>query len=100
VTCREWLAFMEDGGYRRAELWLSDGWAMAQLSGWEAPLYWVRADSGWQEMTLGGLRSLVMDAPVTHISYYESDAYARWAGARCRARRSGKLRSPRMCSSR
>ena len=50
--------------------------------GWEAPLYWVRADSGWQEMTLGGLRSLVMDAPVTHISYYESDAYARWAGAR------------------
>ncbi len=82
VTCREWLAFMEDGGYRRAELWLSDGWTMAQLSGWEAPLYWVRADSGWQEMTLGGLRSLVMDAPVTHISYYESDAYARWAGAR------------------
>src|SRR5258707_1306497 len=82
VTCREWLAFMEDGGYRRAELWLSDGWAMAQLSRWEAPAYWVPADSGWQEMTLGGLRSLVMDAQVTHISYYESDAYARWAGAR------------------
>jgi dimethylhistidine N-methyltransferase len=82
VTSREWLAFMADGGYRRAELWLSDGWAMAQSGGWEAPLYWVRDDDRWQEMTLGGMRSVATDAPVTHISYYESAAYARWAGAR------------------
>jgi ergothioneine biosynthesis protein EgtB len=82
VTNREWLAFMADGGYRRAELWLSDGWAVAQSGGWEAPLYWVRDDDSWQEMTLGGMRSTAADAPVTHISYYEAAAYAAWAGAR------------------
>jgi len=82
VTNREWLAFIADGGYGRAELWLSDGWAMAQSGGWEAPLYWVRDDDRWQEMTLGGMRSTAADAPVTHISYYEAAAYAAWAGAR------------------
>ena len=82
VTNREWLAFITDGGYRRAELWLSDGWSMAQSAGWEAPLYWVRDDDRWQEMTLGGVRSVAADAPVTHISYYEAAAYAAWAGAR------------------
>jgi dimethylhistidine N-methyltransferase len=82
VTNHEWLAFMADGGYRRAELWLSDGWAMAVSGGWEAPLYWVRDDDRWQEMTLGGMRSIAADAPVTHISYYEAAAFARWAGAR------------------
>jgi len=82
VTKHEWLAFMADGGYRRAELWLSDGWAMVQSGRWEAPLYWVRDDDSWQEMTLGGMRSIAADAPVTHISYYEAAAYAGWAGAR------------------
>jgi ergothioneine biosynthesis protein EgtB len=81
VTNREWLAFIADGGYGRAELWLSDGWAMAQSGGWEAPLYWVRDNDRWQEMTLGGMRSIAADAPVTHISYYEAAAYAGWAGA-------------------
>jgi dimethylhistidine N-methyltransferase len=82
VTNGEWLAFMADGGYRRAELWLSDGWTMAQSGGWEAPLYWVRDDRRWQEMTLGGVRSIAAGAPVTHISYYEAAAYAQWAHAR------------------
>ncbi len=82
VRNSEWLAFMADGGYLRAEFWLSDGWAMAQSGRWEAPLYWVRADGRWQEMTLGGMRSIAADAPVTHISYYEAAAYAQWAGAR------------------
>jgi ergothioneine biosynthesis protein EgtB len=82
VTNREWLAFITDGGYRRAELWLSDGWSIAQSGGWEAPLYWVRDDDRWQEMTLGGVRSFAADAPVTHVSYYEAAAYAAWAGAR------------------
>jgi ergothioneine biosynthesis protein EgtB len=82
VTSGEWLAFITDGGYRRAELWLSDGWSMAQSGAWEAPLYWVRDDDRWQEMTLGGVRSFAADAPVTHISYYEAAAYAAWAGAR------------------
>jgi len=82
VTNREWLAFITDGGYRRAELWLSDGWSMAQSGGWEAPLYWVRDDDRWQEMTLGGVRSFAVDAPVTHVSYSEAAAYAAWAGAR------------------
>jgi dimethylhistidine N-methyltransferase len=82
VKNSEWLAFMADGGYLRAELWLSDGWAMAQSGGWEAPLYWVRDDGRWQEMTLGGMRSIAAGAPVAHISYYEAAAYAQWAGAR------------------
>jgi dimethylhistidine N-methyltransferase len=82
VTNQEWMVFVDDGGYHRAELWLSDGWTMAQREGWEVPLYWVRTDDQWQEMTLGGLRALAMDAPVTHISYYEASAYAQWVGAR------------------
>jgi ergothioneine biosynthesis protein EgtB len=82
VTNREWLAFVADGGYHRAELWLSDGWAVAQSGGWDAPLYWVRDDDPWQEMTLGGMRSIALEAPVTHISFYEAEAYARWADAR------------------
>ncbi|MDP4004934.1 ergothioneine biosynthesis protein EgtB [Methylobacterium sp. NEAU K] len=80
VTNRQWLAFMEDGGYAKPELWLSDGWYAGQGEAWEAPGYWRRDGDGWAMMTLGGLRPVELDAPVTHVSYYEADAYARWAG--------------------
>lgn len=88
VTAGEWLAFMADGGYRRPELWLADGWATAVASGWTSPLYW-EADApepdptdDWRVFTLGGLRLVDPAEPVCHVSYYEADAYARWAGAR------------------
>jgi len=80
VTNRQWLAFMADGGYGAPTLWLSDGWALAQQEGWEAPGYWRQVDGEWHAMTLGGLRRLEPDAPVCHVSYYEADAFARWAG--------------------
>ena len=80
VTNAQWLAFMADGGYARPELWLSDGWIAAQAEGWEAPGYWRPAEAGWATMTLAGLRAVDPSLPVTHISYYEADAYARWAG--------------------
>ncbi|MWV25935.1 ergothioneine biosynthesis protein EgtB [Methylobacterium sp. 2A] len=80
VTNRQWLAFMEDGGYAKPELWLSDGWYAGPAEGWEAPGYWRRTGDGWATMTLGGERRVELDAPVTHVSYYEADAYARWAG--------------------
>jgi dimethylhistidine N-methyltransferase len=82
VTNGEWLAFMADDGYARSELWLSDGWARVQSEGWNAPLYWTRANGGWSQMSLRGARSIEDDAPVVHISYYEAAAFARWSGAR------------------
>lgn len=82
VTNGEWLAFMGDGGYRRPEYWLSDGWARVQAEGWSAPLYWRRVDGGWKAMTLRGLAPLDLAAPVVHVSYFEAAAYAAWAGAR------------------
>jgi dimethylhistidine N-methyltransferase len=82
VTNSEWLAFMADGGYRRAELWLADGWALAQAEGWRAPIYWRDDDGEWRVMSLHGLRVLDPSAPVSHVSYYEADAYAAWAGVR------------------
>jgi ergothioneine biosynthesis protein EgtB len=80
VTNREWLAFMDDGGYRTATLWLMDGFAKASEDEWEAPGHWRKRGDEWQVMTLGGLRPLDADAPVSHVSYYEADAFARWAG--------------------
>ncbi|MCR5880646.1 SUMF1/EgtB/PvdO family nonheme iron enzyme [Phenylobacterium sp. J367] len=82
VTNGEWLAFMEDGGYRRPELWLSEGWAKAREEAWDAPLYWEATDGGWKVMTLHGLRPLDLAQPVSHVSFYEAEAYAAWAGAR------------------
>jgi ergothioneine biosynthesis protein EgtB len=82
VTCGEWQAFIDDGGYRRPDLWLSDGFSTVRAEGWEAPLYWSRDGQGWEVFTLGGRRPLDPDEPVCHVSHYEADAYARWAGAR------------------
>jgi dimethylhistidine N-methyltransferase len=82
VTNGDWLAFIEDGGYRRPEYWLSEGWARVQAEGWQAPLYWRQGEDGWQAMTLHGLRPVDPGAPVSHISYYEAEAFAAWAGRR------------------
>lgn len=83
VSAGEWLAFMADGGYRRAELWLSDGWAVVQAEQRRAPLYWQPDDAGvWWMHTLAGARPVDAGEPVVHVSYYEADAFARWAGAR------------------
>ena len=82
VTNAEYLEFIEAGGYQKPALWLSDGWNTINQRGWRAPLYWLLLDDGWHEMTLHGLRPLVRDAPVCHLSYYEADAYARWRDAR------------------
>ncbi|MFB3813303.1 MAG: ergothioneine biosynthesis protein EgtB [Terriglobales bacterium] len=82
VTNREYLEFMNDGGYRRPELWLSDGWDAVQASHWNAPLYWEERDGGWLTFSSGGMREVRLDEPVCHVSYYEADAFARWAGAR------------------
>lgn len=82
VTNSDWLAFMDDGGYRRPALWLSDGWAWVQAERIKAPLYWRLEDGRWTTFTLAGRRPVDPDAPVTHVSYYEADAYAAWARAR------------------
>ncbi|MBG0803655.1 ergothioneine biosynthesis protein EgtB [Methylocystis sp. H4A] len=82
VTNWEWLAFVADGGYETATLWLSDGWAAITRENWHAPLYWESRDREWFEMSLEGLQPLSLDAPVAHVSYYEADAFARWSGKR------------------
>ena len=82
ITNGEWAAFIADGGYRDARLWLSDGWAWVKAEGIEAPLYWEQRDGGWTRFGLDGRRAIDPAAPVTHISFYEADAYASWAGAR------------------
>ncbi len=89
VTNAEYLEFIEDAGYQRPELWLSDGWnwllqrrSVVQHDLLCTPLYWVKPDEKWLEYRLGGLAKLEMAAPVTHVCYYEADAYARWAGYR------------------
>jgi ergothioneine biosynthesis protein EgtB len=82
VTNGEFLAFMEDGGYRRPELWLSNGWATGREHGWHSPFYWEQRDGAWNEFTLAGDGPIDPSLPVTHVSYYEADAFARWAGHR------------------
>jgi len=82
VSNGEYRAFMEDGGYRRPEFWLSEGWALAQAAQWEAPNYWHRQGDGWQVFTLHGLQPVRDDEPVCHISFFEAAAYADWAGKR------------------
>ncbi|MBF1999971.1 MAG: ergothioneine biosynthesis protein EgtB [Synechococcales cyanobacterium M58_A2018_015] len=82
VTNGEYLEFIEAGGYQQPEHWLAEGWAMVQSQQWQAPLYWEQIGSSWWVMTLAGLRPLNEAEPVCHVSYYEADAYARWAGKR------------------
>jgi ergothioneine biosynthesis protein EgtB len=82
VTNGEWLEFMADGGYRRPELWLSDGWAKVTGETWRAPSYWVELDGVWFEHTLHGTFPVNPGLPVSHVSHYEADAYATWAGKR------------------
>jgi ergothioneine biosynthesis protein EgtB len=78
----QWIDFIDDDGYRRPDLWLADGWATVQAEGWSAPLYWERSGAAWAQMGLRGLRPLEAEAPVCHVSFYEADAFARWAGKR------------------
>ena len=80
VSNREWFAFMADGGYATPSLWLSDGWAAVETEGWSAPGYWQKRDDQWHSLTLAGLKAVDPAAPVCHVSYYEADAFARWAG--------------------
>ena len=82
VSCEAYLEFMDDGGYARPELWLSEGWATVRANGWKAPLYWSQQDGCWQRFTLHGTEDLAGDDPVSHVSYFEADAFARWRGAR------------------
>jgi ergothioneine biosynthesis protein EgtB len=82
VTSGEWLAFIADRGYERAELWLSDGWDAVRRENWRAPLYWELDGDSWTQFTLGGTRAVDPHEPVCHVSYFEADAYARWADAR------------------
>ncbi len=83
VTNQEYLDFINAGGYSRPEIWLSDGWNEVQTHGWNAPLYWDKhADGSWWQMTLNGYREVKSDEPVTHVSYYEAEAFAAWSGAR------------------
>jgi ergothioneine biosynthesis protein EgtB len=82
ITNNEYMEFMDDGGYERSELWLDDGWATVNEKNWDSPLYWCKRDDGWYMYTLSGLRKPDPNEPLTHISYYEADAFARWADAR------------------
>lgn len=82
ITNGEYLAFMDAGGYTRPEFWLSLGWTTVQEQRWQAPLYWVKREDGWWNFTLSGFRPVGESEPVTHLSYFEADAYANWDGAR------------------
>ena len=82
VTCGQFIEFIEAGGYRKPEYWLSLGWANVCDHGWDAPLYWTRIDGRWHMFTLTGLQPVNPDWPVCHVSYFEADAFARWSGNR------------------
>jgi ergothioneine biosynthesis protein EgtB len=82
VTNGEYLDFIDDGGYNRADLWLSLGWAQVSANKWTAPFYWEHRSDGWYNFTLAGMRPVAPDEPACHISYFEAEAYARWAGVR------------------
>jgi len=82
VTNGEYIAFIEDNGYARAEFWLSLGWLTVNEQHWQSPLYWTKRDGRWWNFTLSGFRPVDENEPVTHVSYFEADAFANWTGAR------------------
>ncbi|MGQ4274405.1 ergothioneine biosynthesis protein EgtB [Terrihabitans sp. B22-R8] len=82
VSNADWIAFIEDGGYGRPDLWLADGWARVKAGEYSAPYYWEKTSEGWEAMTLSGQHRVDPSAPVVHVSYFEADAFARWAGKR------------------
>ncbi|MGI9627942.1 MAG: ergothioneine biosynthesis protein EgtB [Longimicrobiales bacterium] len=82
VTNAQYLEFLDDGGYERGEFWLSEGWSVVQDRGWREPFYWERRDGAWHTFTMAGLEPLDLAQPVCHITYFEAEAYAQWAGAR------------------
>lgn len=82
ISNAEYLEFINDGGYQRPEFWLSEGWAVIQQQAWTAPLYWQRRDDNWWQFSLQGMQAIDLAAPVCHVSLFEADAYARWAGKR------------------
>lgn len=82
ITNGEYVEFIEDGGYETPELWLSEGWATAESRKWSSPFYWERKNGKWVHFTLSGMKTVNPDEPVCHVSYFEADAYARWAGSR------------------
>ncbi|MGI9553802.1 MAG: ergothioneine biosynthesis protein EgtB [Thermodesulfobacteriota bacterium] len=82
VTNGEYLEFIEDGSYSKPELWLSDGWNVVSTNGWNAPLYWKKMDGKWYNFTLHGFNEIKLNEPVCHVSFYEAEAFSRWAGAR------------------
>jgi ergothioneine biosynthesis protein EgtB len=91
VTDGEYLEFMNDGGYEDFRHWLSDGWFVVQQQGWQSPLYWEKIDGQWFIMTLSGLRELDPNEPVCHVSYYEADAFAKWAQKRLPTEAEGNM---------
>ena len=95
VTTAEYQEFLADGGYRQQLLWLDNGWARVQQEGWQSPLYWERRDGEWSIWTLAGLRPLAADEPVCHVSFYEADAFARWASQTFASCRRARLPSER-----
>jgi ergothioneine biosynthesis protein EgtB len=82
VTNAEYMEFMHDDGYQRPEFWLSEGWAAGRRQHWSAPLYWEREGDDWRQFGFSGMQAIAPDAPVFHLSFFEADAYARWAGKR------------------
>jgi ergothioneine biosynthesis protein EgtB len=96
VTNAEYLEFMNDGGYRRPELWLSDGWDTVCAQAWNSPLYWEAQDEKWFEFTYDGMRELDPAAPVCHVSYYEADAFAHWSKARLAREEEWEVAAPAM----